>query len=170
VVNAAQVWTQVAAARQRFPNDKYLLQEWITPATIGRRRAWFRVIYCCGQVFPCWWDDQTHVYVPVTPEDEMCYNLGRLREMVAIIAVVCGLQLFSTEIVWATDGRLLSVDYVNDPLDLRLQSSTVEGVPDEIVAALADCIAEWVFDHTRPHFRPAREPGDKLMLDCQWRS
>lgn len=147
VVNAAQVWTQVAAARQRFPGDKYLLQEWITPATIDRRRAWFRVIYCCGQVFPCWWDDQTHVYAPVTPEDETCYNLGRLREMAAIIAAVCGLQLFSTEIAWATDGRLLSVDYVNDPLDLRLQSSTAEGVPDQIVAALAGCMAGWVSEH-----------------------
>jgi len=59
----------------------------------------------------------------------------------------------------ATDGRLLSVDYVNDPLDLRLQSSTIEGVPDQIVAALADCIAGWVLKHTRLHFRSAREPA-----------
>jgi hypothetical protein len=71
---------------------------------IGGHRAWFRVIHCCGQTFPCWWDDRTHVYTPVTPGDEKLYNLGRLREMTEIIAKVCSLQLFSTEIVWATTG------------------------------------------------------------------
>jgi len=164
VVNEAQVWTQVTSARQRFPTDKYLLQEWITPAIIGGHRAWFRVIYCCGQTFPCWWDDQTHVYAPVTPGDEKLYNLGRLREMATIIARVCGLQLFSTEIAWATDGRLISVDYVNDPLDLRLQSSAPEGVPDEIVAALADCMADWVFEQTRPRVRLANEADIRTMV------
>jgi GNAT superfamily N-acetyltransferase len=164
VVNEAQVWTQVTAARQKFPTDKYLLQEWITPAMIVGRRAWFRVIYSCCQVLPCWWDDQTHVYTPVTPSEERLYNLGRLREMAEIIARVCGLQLFSTEIVWATDGRLLSVDYVNDPLDLRVQSKAAEGVPDEIVAAVAECLAEWVADQTRPHVRAATGADIPAMI------
>lgn len=164
VVNRAQAWIQVTAARQKFPADKYLLQEWITPATMGGRRAWFRVIHCCGRTFPCWWDDQTHVYTPVTQGEELLYNLGRLREMAAIIARVCGLQLFSTEIAWAADGRLLSVDYVNDPLDLRLQSKTIEGVPDVIVAALADCIAEWVAEQTRPRVRPATQADIPAMM------
>jgi GNAT superfamily N-acetyltransferase len=164
VVNEAQAWAQVTAARQRFPTDKYLLQEWITPATIGGYRAWFRVIHCCGQTFPCWWDDQTHVYTPVTPGEEKLYNLGRLHEMAEIIARVCHLQLFSTEIVWTTDGRLLSVDYVNDPLDLRLQSRTAQGVPDEVVAALADCMAGWVAEQTRPHVRLATEADIPVMM------
>ena len=164
VVNEAQAWAQVTAARLKFPADKYLLQEWITPAMIGGHRAWFRVIHCCGQTFPCWWDDRTHVYTPVTPGEEQLYNLGRLREMAAIIARVCGLQLFSTEIVWATDGRLLSVDYVNDPLDLRVQSKTAEGVPDEIVANLAECIADWVAEQTRPRVRLATEADIPVLL------
>ena len=163
VVNKAQAWAQVTAARQKFPADKYLLQEWITPATMGGRRAWFRVIHCCGQTFPCWWDDQTHVYTPVTLEESLD-GLGRLREMAAIIARVCGLQLFSTEIAWAADNRLLSVDYVNDPLDLRLQSKTPQGVPDAIVAALADGIAEWVAGQTRPRVRPAVEADIPAMM------
>jgi len=146
VVNEARAWEQVTAARQRFPADKYLLQEWITPAVMDGRRAWFRVIHCCGKTFPCWWDNQTHIYTPVTPDEESRYGLGRLREMTLTIARVCGLQLFSTEIAWAADGRQLAVDYVNDPLDLRPQSTTAEGVPDEIVAAVANCVAEWVIE------------------------
>ena len=164
VVYEAQAWAQVTAARLKFPADKYLLQEWITPAMIGGHRAWFRVIHCCGQTFPCWWDDRTHVYTPVTLGDEKLYNLGRLREMTEIIAKVCSLQLFSTEIVWAIDGRLLSVDYVNDPLDLRVQSKTAEGVPDEIVANLADCIADWVAGQTRPRVRLATEADIPVLL------
>jgi len=62
------------------------------------------------------------------------------------------------------DGRLLSVDYVNDPIDLRLQSQTAEGVPDEIVAAVADCIAEWVDQQTRPRVRPAAEADIPAMM------
>ena len=164
VVNQAEAWAQVTAARQRFPADKYLLQEWITPALVGGRRAWFRVIHCCGQTFPCWWDSQTHVYTPVTPSEESLYNLSRLREMTAIIARVCGLQLFSTEIAWATDGRLLSVDYVNDPLDLRAQSQATEGVPDEIVTTIAGCLAEWVAEQTRACVRPATVADIPVLL------
>jgi GNAT superfamily N-acetyltransferase len=164
VVNQAEAWAQVTAARQRFPADKYLLQEWITPALVGGRRAWFRVIHCCGQTFPCWWDSQTHVYTPVTPGEESLYNLSRLREMTAIIARVCGLQLFSTEIAWATDGRLLSVDYVNDPLDLRAQSQATEGVPDEIVTTIAGCLAEWVAEQTRACVRLATVADIPVLL------
>jgi GNAT superfamily N-acetyltransferase len=164
VVNQAEAWAQVTAARQRFPADKYLLQEWITPALVGGRRAWFRVIHCCGQTFPCWWDSQTHVYTPVTPSEESLYNLSRLREMTAIIARVCGLQLFSTEIAWTTDGRLLSVDYVNDPLDLRAQSQATEGVPDEIVTTIAACLAEWVAEQTRACVRPATVADIPVLL------
>ena len=164
VVNEAQGWAQVTAAREKFPADKYLLQEWITPATVGGHRAWFRVIYSCCEIFPCWWDDRAHVYTPITPGEEKLYNLGRLREMATIIARVCGLQIFSTEIAWAVDGRLLSVDYVNDPLDLRLQSTAVEGVPDEIVASAADCIVAWVAEQIHPRARPAAEADIPVML------
>jgi GNAT superfamily N-acetyltransferase len=96
--------------------------------------------------------------------EEKLYNLGRLREMAEIIARVCGLQLFSTEIAWTTDGRLLSVDYVNDPIDLRLKSRAAGGVPDEIVAAIADCIASWVAEQIRARVRLATEADIPAMM------
>ncbi|MCC7511318.1 MAG: hypothetical protein IT296_01585, partial [Anaerolineae bacterium] len=37
---------------------------------------------------------------------------------------------------------LLVVDYVNDPIDLRLQSRAADGVPDFIVERIAARIAD----------------------------
>jgi hypothetical protein len=45
--------------------------------------------------------------------------------------------LFSTEIAITSDGRFVIVDYVNDPIDLRLQSKASDGVPDDIVEDIA---------------------------------
>lgn len=43
---------------------------------------------------------------------------------------------FSTEIA-LTHENFLVVDYVNDDIDTRLQSRAVDGVPDEIMKAVA---------------------------------
>ncbi len=140
----ATAWSQVQAARTREPTDKYLLQEWITPARLAGKRAWFRPIYACGQIFVNWWDDQTHIYAPVTAEEETRLGLSRVREMVVTIADICRLEIFSTEIALTQDGRWLSVDYVNDPIDLRLQSQTPEGVPEVVVTGVAEALAAFV--------------------------
>jgi hypothetical protein len=36
------------------------------------------------------------------------------------------------------------VDYVNDPIDLRLQSKATDGVPDQIVSHIAESLVERV--------------------------
>lgn len=159
VVNHATAWSQVLAARAREPTDKYLLQEWITPAMLEGRRAWFRPIYACGQVFVNWWDDQTHIYTPVSSDEEKRLGLERVRQMVLTIADICKLQIFSTEIVLTQDGRWLSVDYVNDPIDLRLQSRAPEGVPDSVVGQVAESLAAYLARRLKPVIRPAR-PAD----------
>ncbi len=137
VITAATNWEQVLIARQEFPEDQYLLQAYIIPAELNSRQAWFRVIYCAGEVFPCWWDTQTHYYNPITSSDEACYNLQPLREMATTIARISNLHLFSTEIAQTNQNQLVVVDYINDPIDLRLQSKHFEGVPDYIVEAIA---------------------------------
>jgi hypothetical protein len=68
--------------------------------------------------------------------------LGSLRELIKRIARICQLDLFSTEIALTEEGRLLVVDYVNDPIDLRLQSRAMDGVPDFIIERIAIRIAE----------------------------
>ncbi|MGD0612260.1 MAG: hypothetical protein ABSB41_12170 [Anaerolineales bacterium] len=129
--------SQVEAARREYPQEKFLLQAYVTPCMLGGCPAWFRVLYCDGAVYPCWWDPQTHLYRPVTAEERFRFKLHPLREVPQRIAQICGLQLFSTEIALTEAGRFLAVDYVNDPVDLRLQSRAVDGVPDGIVENIA---------------------------------
>ncbi len=136
-------WDEIQRIRQRHPEEKYLAQEWVTATLTADGPAWFRVIYALGEVLPFWWGVASHVYRPLTPEQEARDGTGRLRETVARIAAVCGLDVFSTEIACRHgDGELVSVDYVNDPIDLRPQSGAIDGVPDTAVRALAGRIAD----------------------------
>lgn len=141
VVNEATSWQEVLVARQIYPDDRYLLQARVVPALLGARPAWFRVIYCTGQIYPCWWDVWSHQYTPLIPAEEIQYTLAPLRCITNQIASLCGLDLFSTEIALSTAGRFLAVDYVNDPIDLRLQSKAMDGVPDDIVRSIAKQLA-----------------------------
>jgi len=135
VIVQANELSHVITARREYPNDCYLLQAHVTPVRISGRPAWFRVIYCAGEMFPCWWDMQTHQYTS-------------LRSTVASIAEVCQLHLFSSEIACTDQDTFVVVDYVNDPVDLRLQSHTPDGVPDAIVNAVAYHLAWFIRKHT----------------------
>jgi hypothetical protein len=137
VILAASSWEQVLDARQQYPYEKYLLQAHVTTCVLGGRPAWFRVLFCDGAVYPCWWDQNTHIYGRVTAEEKAHFRLRNLREILVQIAQICGLNLFSTEIALTEDGSFLVVDYVNDPIDLRLQSNAVDGVPDIFVESIA---------------------------------
>ncbi len=142
VVTEVTSLEQVLTERQNFPEQMYLLQAHVNPQVLDGLPAWFRVIYCLGEICPSFWDMTTHHYTPLTAEAEARFGLGRLREIIQQIARVSRLGLFSSEIALTEDGQLLAVDYVNDPIDLRLQSKAVDGVPDEIVARLAARLAE----------------------------
>ncbi|NIO67595.1 MAG: hypothetical protein GTN71_00655 [Anaerolineae bacterium] len=157
VVIEATSLGQVLVARQEYPTDRYLLQAHIVSTQLGSRSAWFRVIYCAGQVYPCWWDTRTHVYTPVTFAEESRYCLSPLHDITASIARLCRLDLFSTEISLTPDGLFVIVDYVNDQIDLRLQSKTLDGVPDDIVHDVAERLAGLVAVHCPPS--PSRK-GD----------
>jgi hypothetical protein len=58
--------------------------------------------------------------------------------------------LFSTEITITSDGRFVIVDYVNDPIDLRLQSKAFDGVPDDIVKDITERLVELILIHRTP--------------------
>src|SRR4030065_662738 len=76
VMTHATSWDQVLSARQEHATDKYLLQAHIIPKQLEMRPAWFRVIYCTGQIYPCWWEPQSHVYAPVTLVEKNCHGLS----------------------------------------------------------------------------------------------
>ena len=79
---------------------------------------------------------------PLHPGLEDQFGLGSLRVLTKRIERICRLDLFSTEIALTEQDRLLVVDYVNDPIDLRLQSRTLDGVPDFIIEDIAVRIAD----------------------------
>ena len=141
VIVEATDLSQVCAAQQEHPSDKYLLQAHITPVGLGLKKAWFRSIYCLGRIYPCWWDTETHIYSPLVSLSAGGYDLSPLVTITTSIARLIGLELFSTEIALVEDGRFLVIDYVNEQLDLRLQSAAVDGVPDWIVHDIASRLA-----------------------------
>jgi len=153
VVMDAHHHEQIQLARQQFPEDVYLLQTTIHPTSLAGKQAWFRVLYCCDHIFPCWWHTDTHMYSRLTPEEESIFHLDPLVSITRLIAALIELDLFSTEIALTEEGKFIVVDYVNDPLDLRLQSETIDGVPDEIVSEIASILIEWV---SRTSFQPAQ--------------
>ena len=124
---------QALIRRTEFPQLKYLLQQTITARKLDERDAWFRVIFCDGEFYPCWWDTQTHIYAPVTAEEETRYGLAPLRELTDRIATLCKLGFFSTEIAFTAEDIWVVIDYVNDQIDMRLQSQAQDGVPDVVV-------------------------------------
>jgi len=145
VVVDARSWEDVLAARRRLPEDKLILQQFIEPAVLGNRRAWFRVLHACGAIAPCWWDDRTRLFGPaVSNQDRDLLNLHPLWEIAAKAARISGLHLFSTEVARVADGRFIAVDYVNDPVDLRFQPHAREGMPQQLAALLAEAIASYV--------------------------
>jgi hypothetical protein len=147
VIIEATTLSQALQARQEYPADYYLLQAHIVPAFLGGRPAWYRVICCGERIYPCWWDVKTHVYEPVTPEEEQAYGLTPLYTTTEVIAKVCRLDIFSTEIALTSAGLFVAVDYVNDQIDLRLKSNTRDGVPDEIARSIAERLIDLILFH-----------------------
>ena len=141
--------SEITKARQKYPADKYLLQAHIVPKQIGSRRAWYRIIYCAGKIYLSWWDTRTFIYTPVTIEEVEKYNLAPLYDITVTLARICRLELFSTEIALTADDLYICVDYVNDQIDLRLQSKTRDGVPDNVVRDIAGRLTALVADRCR---------------------
>ena len=138
---------QVSFVRKQYPHEKYLLQAHVIPRVLEGRPAWFRVLVCDGAVYPCWWDQHTHVYSRVTAEERFRFGLRGLYEVARRIALICRLHLFSTEIALTVEGCFTAVDYVNDPVDLRLQSKAADGVPDAWVENIAGRLARLAERH-----------------------
>jgi hypothetical protein len=140
----AKTLFDIVKAREGRSREKFLLQEKVLPAHFGNRRAWFRTYYICGEVLSCWWDDQTHIYFRVTPEEEKIYGLERLKSVGLKIAELSKLDFFSAEIAIVDRETFVVVDYVNDQCDMRLKSKFEDGVPDDVVEEIAFYLAREV--------------------------
>ncbi len=141
VILGAETLKDVIESRQHHKNDKYLLQEEILPSVLDGRKGWFRVFGVCGMIIPCWWDPGTHIYAEVSSSDQRRWGLVELTSVTRIVASVCRLDFFSTEIAITDARKFVAVDYVNEVCDMRLKSFHIDGVPDRIVAAVARKLA-----------------------------
>ncbi|MBI1807826.1 MAG: hypothetical protein HYR76_12330 [Ignavibacteria bacterium] len=149
VVLNARTLNDVARSRQDHKDDKYLVQEMIYPKHLDGKRAWFRCYCVFNEIIPCWWDDTTHMYTELRPEEETRFGLEGLRTTMQTIQQICKLDFFSSEIALTDDGRFIVVDYVNEVCDMRLKSKYANGAPDSIVNRIERLIAEHVAQHTR---------------------
>ncbi len=144
VVRGAETLREILDSRQFHKNDKYLLQETIHPKLLGDRIAWFRPFYAFGTVILCWWDHRSHLYHPLTKEEERSFKLQKLRSIMQTIHRISRLDFFSSEIALTAEGKFIAVDYVNEICDMRLQSRHVDGVPDAIVAQIQRLCAKYL--------------------------
>ncbi len=144
VVTGAESLEEILYERNNFGNDKYILQEKIYPAMLDSRRAWFRCFWAFGKPIPTWWDDLTHCYAILTPEEIRQYNLKKLFPLTKTIARLTGLDFFSTELVLTESGQFIAIDYVNDQCDMRLQSQHFDGAPDLIVGEIIESLRKHI--------------------------
>lgn len=133
VVTGAETLKEILEERITNSDDKYLLQEKIYPKILNGKRAWFRSFWAFGKAIPIWWDDQTHLYEPMTQDHYRNFKLGKLRTITKKIAELTLLDFFSTEIVLTVDDNFILIDYVNDQCDMRIKSIHYDGIPDDIV-------------------------------------
>jgi len=149
VVLDAKSIEDIERAREEFSDDKYLIQQKINPIYISEKRGWFRVFYACGKIIPCFWDDLTRLSEPLSPEqiDERVYT--GIEELTKKIALICGLELFSTEIAVTEGNKLIVVDYVNDQCDFRKKSLHYDGIPDEVVQKVLFSLVDYVYFYVR---------------------
>lgn len=150
VIMQATSLDQVQQARIEFADQKYLVQAFIEPQELDGRKAWFRIYYVDGNIYPCWWDPITHIFAPLHEDEELRFDLAPLRLVTAKIASICHLDWFSTEIALSQEGKFVAVDYVNDGIDLRSQSNAMDGVPDEVINAIASDLVSLAARHRQP--------------------
>jgi len=141
VITGAETLKDVIDSRQHHKNDKYLLQEKVKPIILDGKKSWYRVFFIFGQVLPCWWDDQTHMYTMMTKGDVVTHGLRPLITITKKIEEVCKLDFFSTEIAATSERKFIAVDYVNEICDMRLASLHADGVPDLVVHEICRKIA-----------------------------
>ncbi len=143
VVLDARGPADVQRAREALPGEDLILQEFIEPMRLGADRAWFRVLYVCGTVLPCWWDDRTRLFSRlVSPLEAERFGLHALWPIAHAAAAIGGLALFSTEVACPRPGHFVVVDYINDPIDLRFAPHAADGLPADVAVAVAAALCD----------------------------
>jgi hypothetical protein len=157
----------LTAVRAQGADDAVLVQrEVLAPrlrcADGSERSAYWRILYCLGELIPFWWNKQEAdfgrpSYRRLTAEEISQHRLGAVLDYVLALADLSRLEWFSTELclsegteasrftVRGDDGRarpVVAIDYVNDQCDVDVQSRWAGGPPDAVVRHLAERFAD----------------------------
>jgi len=127
--------------------DTYLLQNRIIPKKFKNRRIWFRSFWFFDEAVPVWWDDRSHIYNLIDPNEFYELDLKKLVKLTRKVARLSGLQYFSCEATIDKNDDLILIDYVNDQCDMRQKSKYADGVPDTIVEQFVNKMLEFVISN-----------------------
>jgi len=134
---------EIAEARKFIKGDNFLLQEIINPLQLDGSPAWFRVYHLFGEIIPCWWDPQTHVYRQVSLKEMDSYNLLPMIRSTSEIARITRIDWFSCEIsIDKKKKEFVVIDYMNDQCAIDPQSQRKDGVPDDLIVHIATRIID----------------------------
>ena len=143
--------SDLARSQAAWPDPQSLLQRRIEPRWLVGLPAYFRVYYVFGSTWICWWNCFTDHYRRVTETEMKEFSLAPLGQLIVRIAALTGMNFFSTEVVQTEAGEFVVIDYVNDQCHLLTQSASPHnGVPDELVAAIARRLVEAAQEMIRP--------------------
>lgn len=164
-IDTDSVLSALAACRSQHRQDTILIQRGVRCPWLGcddgvERPAYWRVLYCLGQLIPFWWSSQHAApgrpsYRRVTTTELRRHRLQPVLEYVNELAQLTGLSWFSTELclsdgvessrhVASTNGQeypVVAIDYCNDQCDVDVQSRWLGAPPDEVVYYLANRFA-----------------------------
>jgi len=114
-------------------DKSYFVQEQVSPINLENKPAWFKVLYCFGEIIPCRWHPVTREYGILSLRQIYRLGLHEIWPITKKIKQACKLDFFSTDIAMKEKGKFLVVDYVNDRPDMRKKSKFKDALPDEIV-------------------------------------
>lgn len=144
---------EIDEARLFDPGDNYLVQEFITPAEIYGRPAWFRVFQLFGEIIPCWWNPSRNEYGQVTLREIDDNRLMPLVRIASEIGRITRIDWFSCEIAINSKNRkFVVIDYVNDQCAIYPKSEHADGIPDDLINLLAQRLVEKAWLYTRGEF------------------
>jgi hypothetical protein len=160
--NAAVVDAVVADRRRSDSQDTWLVQAAIRQPLLRcddgiDRKAYWRVLYCLGELIPFWWAPAEPTrgqpsYRRLSAGEIQRYRLQAILKYTEELAELSGLDWFSTELclsegevpsrytVQGDDGwarPVVAIDYFNDQCDVDVQSRWLGAPPDAVVRQLA---------------------------------
>lgn len=152
----------VAEARNQDRRDAVLIQRAVRcPRLAGddgvERPAYWRVLYCLGELFPFWWNhaEMGPNYRRLRTSEITRHHLQPVLDFALELADLTGLHWFSTELClsegnepsrYVVRGRrahpVVAIDYVNDQCDVDVQSRWPGAPPDAVIRYVAERLAD----------------------------